>query len=236
MIRGNGINNNYMFILKSLDDECFKKDFIDYIKKLFWDPFDDSNSINDDLVLMWNGHEVDLIPTYNYEHFKIKQYSKDDFEATKKNHMERGLPNIPKNVSNHELIKYWKKTKDFEQEVETSLRSNLKRDPHRIEAGYLVAYCQINDDRDGRLRTDSEYKNHYLAIWEGKRMLAVVCEKRKVEKVYSQIFIPHMTIKELENWQKIQRETYESFDEYTEEDSFRDGFDGDIDAWNQYNQ
>ena len=236
MIEDRVPNDNYKFILKSLDVEHFRQDFIDIIKNIFWKHFDDNNSINDDLVLMWNGHKVDLIPDYNYEHFKDREHSKDYFEDLKKNAIERCLPNIPKNKRNHQRINSWRrnvigsniKLRDIENEIEISLRRNLQKTNFRFKSKIKVDYYRIND-------AGLSIRN-YLAIWYGKRILAVVCERIYVRHVYSQIFMFHMTRKETEDYQTRLQEEYEPFDKYTEEDAFRDGFDGDIDAWNHYNQ
>ena len=232
---------NYKFILKSLNVEHFEEKFIDTVKVL-WLEFDKKNTWNNDLVFMWNGNEVDLIPDYNYEHFKDKEYSKDFFESKKNRAIERNLPNIPENKTNHALLKFWGIKSsltykeftddiDFDENLISLLHRNLYRNFSRGKI--IMAYYRINDNKP--IDSD-EYKSHYLAIWHGKRMLAVICKREYVRDVYSQIFMLHMTRKELEDWRKLQWKKDEPSEKYTEEDNFRDGFDGDIDTWNHYNQ
>lgn len=69
--------------------------------------------------------------------------------------------------------------------------------------------------------------HNYNKNFEGGRILAILCSDYQSEGVHNLFFTNYLT--------ELNKMTSETI-ELSDEDVFRYGFDGDIDAWNHYNQ
>lgn len=224
-------------ITKSFKDSFFNKSFKKWLF-IVLAGFQENQYIKlKHYCIMYNTNQVDLIPPYNYMYFNKKTLDQNGEET---------------NIKNLHLIKLMKQDTMFELEntfgdegydimFDKILCPIPSYSPNKIAAARMSLNSKMASSNE-----EFPIIDDIIVIWvkidegEGKfseRIASIICKKSIREDVYRFFFIKHMTEKEESKWW-YENSPHQSSQERNDidRDNFLYGFDGDIDAWNHWNQ